>query len=96
MDTVNGQVLFDLGELAITPNALASIIAAGKLPDLFIARHTAGDWSEMAEEDQSNNRNAIKRGSRIFSSYQVSPGVRVWVVTEADRSVTTILLPLEY
>ena len=88
--------LFELGELAATPNAMAAIITAGKKPNDFLVRHVAGDWSEMAEEDRATNSNAVLRGGRIFSSYAVSRDVRIWVITEADRSVTSILLPSEY
>jgi hypothetical protein len=55
----------------------------------------SGDWSEMATEDQQSNRDAITEGSRIFSAYTIE-GVKFWVITEADRSSTTILLPSEY
>ena len=55
-----------------------------------------GDWSEMVEEDQAANRQAIAEGSRVFSAYHLGTGVKLWVITEADRSATTLLLPDEY
>jgi hypothetical protein len=91
-----GEPLFDLGELVVTPNALTAIATAKQIPDALITRHLAGDWSEMAEEDRATNRDAIQLGRRIFSSYKLATGSRIWIITEADRSVTTVLLPLEY
>lgn len=92
----HAEPLFYPGEMAATPNALAAIFAAGHTPDAFLMRHLGGDWSEMAEEDRATNRDAVTRGGRIFSSYGVTNATRIWVITEADRSVTTILLPSEY
>lgn len=92
----HGEPLFYPGEMVATPNALAAIVTAGATPDVFLMRHLRGDWSEMAEEDRATNRDAVTRGGRIFSSYGVTTATRVWVITEADRSVTTILLPSEY
>ncbi|TSA39080.1 MAG: hypothetical protein D4R63_09995 [Methylococcaceae bacterium] len=66
----------------------------------FIARHQAGDWSEMSEEDAEENRLSIKEGRRVFSAFIYKPqpdiGINIWIITEADRSSTTVLLPEEY
>ncbi len=59
-------------------------------------RHQTGDWSEMVEEDQEENMRAVQVGTRVFSSYKMNSGEKIWVITEHDRSVTTLLLPHEY
>jgi len=88
--------LFPLGKLAVTPAALDALTRAGRLPLEFINRHVRGDWSDMDEEDQAENRFSVEKGFRVFSSYAVTPDLKVWVITEADRSVTTVLLPSDY
>jgi hypothetical protein len=67
----------------------------GAHPFEYLARHATGDWGELCAFDRRQNQIALRDGLRVFSSYDVPVG-RVWVVTEADRSVTTILLPEEY
>lgn len=88
------QNLFPLGTLAITPAALDAL-APAIASDLF-ARHAAGDWGDLSAEDRRENEYSIPRHLRIFSAYNVGEGQRVFVITEADRSVTTILLAEEY
>lgn len=89
--------LFALGRLVATPGALRLLAAAQLLPITLLGRHAAGDWVEMAPEDQALNRLAATSGGRILSSYTVGADrSKVWVITEWDRSVTTILLPSEY
>jgi hypothetical protein len=61
-----------------------------------VERHAAGDWGDVPPEDARENEHALRRGFRVMSSYPLSGGVRVWVITEADRSSTCILLPAEY
>lgn len=69
---------------------------AGQNPlDLF-DRHITGDWGDLCEEDKQENEFSVKHGLRILSAYTLSTGVKVWVITEANRSTTTILLPEEY
>jgi hypothetical protein len=89
------KALFPMGSLYITPGALAACKSFPVPPDLFFVRHVGGDWAEMTPEDQETNRRAIRVGARIFSAYTLGE-VRFWVITEADRSSTTILLPEEY
>jgi len=62
----------------------------------ILARHVAGDWGDLDARDKALNDAAVKRGGRIFSAYQLTDDIRVWVITEADRSSTTVLLPSEY
>ena len=85
---------FSLGQLVMTPGVQATlsredIVAA-------IRRHVTGDWGEVDEHDRRENELSVKEGFRILSAYTSSAGERFWVITEADRSVTTVLLPSEY
>jgi hypothetical protein len=86
---------FQLGQLVATPDALEALEAAKIDPLSLIDRHLAGDWGNVPPEDAALNEAALKNGSRLLSSYPLPSG-KVWVITEADRSVTTILLPSEY
>ena len=89
--------LFSLGQPVATPGALALLADAGENPAEFLARHQGGDWGEVPPEDARENELSVLRGFRILSSYQVGEGSkRVWIITEADRSSTCILLPEEY
>jgi hypothetical protein len=87
--------LFTLGKCVATPYAKEELERLNYSPLNLLRKHMSGDWSEMATEDQQSNRDAITEGSRIFSAYTIE-GVKFWVITEADRSSTTILLPIEY
>ena len=88
--------LFPLGQCVATPGALAALEEAGQSPADFLNRHVAGDWGEIDRDDKGLNEQALKEGARIFSVYQTSKGVKVWVITEADRASTCVLLPDEY
>ncbi len=88
--------LFRLGQVVLTPGAIRALEEARLCPWDFLARHSAGDWGDLDEEDWHLNDEAVKDGSRILSAYLTAKGERVWVITEADRSVTTLLLPSEY
>jgi hypothetical protein len=88
--------LFSLGQCVATPGALAALEDAGQMPAHFLTRHAHGDWGEIHADDEGSNEQALKDGARIFSVYQTSKGVKVWVITEADRASTCILLPDEY
>jgi hypothetical protein len=87
---------FLLGDLTATPGAIAAPTAAGESPATFLARHAAGDWGEVSPGDAKLNDRAAKDGERILSAYTLRTGVRLWVITEADRSSTCVLLPEEY
>ena len=89
------MTLFTSQQHAATPGALAKLEALQYPPQLLLSRHFSGDWLEMDAHDIEANRFALREGLRIFSSYTLSD-CRFWVITEADRSVTTILLPSEY
>ena len=87
---------FALGQIALTPGALRALQRAEQAPHEFLHRHVRGDWGEVPDADKRHNADAVQRGSHIVSAYTTSAGDRLWVITEADRSVTTILLPEEY
>jgi hypothetical protein len=88
--------LFHLGELVATPSALAALEDAGQTPLEFVRRHQCGDFGEVCAADKRENDLSIKRGYRILSEYRTNADVRLWLITEADRSATTLLLPSEY
>jgi hypothetical protein len=88
--------LFKLGQLVATPGALAALEKAGQQPQEFLARHVQGDWGDLCEEDRQENVLSLECGFRLLSRYNTSAGEVLYVITEADRSVTTILLPAEY
>jgi hypothetical protein len=84
-----------LGRVVATPGALRLLGKAREHAFEYLARHAAGDWGELCAFDCRQNEIALRDGYRVLSSYDVS-AERVWIITEADRSVTTILLPEEY
>ena len=90
------EKLFDLGQTVMTPGALEVLNEAGQLPGEFLGRHQSGDWGDLCEEDAQVNQEALENGLRIMSVYRTSNGSKIWVITEADRSATTLLLPEEY
>jgi len=87
---------FQPGYLTATPGALEVLEDAKQSPMEFVQRHLACDWGEVCDEDKAENELSIKEGFRILSAYRTNKGVRIWVITESDRSATTILLPSEY
>jgi hypothetical protein len=87
---------FDLGTVVATPGALTALQKANQTPMEFLYRHAACDWGELDEEDKKENEASLKQGNRLLSSYPLSTGEKLWVITEADRSSTTLLLPDEY
>jgi hypothetical protein len=87
---------FELGRVVATPGALRALQRAEQLPAEFLDRHVAGDWCNLGAEDQQENEFSVRNGFRILSAYITSAGDKIWIITEADRSSTTILLPEEY
>jgi len=87
---------FPLGRIVATPGALAALQAAGQQPHEFLVRHMCGDWGELSEEDRQENELSWCEGFRILSAYHTRLGEKLWIISEADRSATTILLPSEY
>lgn len=90
------EPLFPLGRLLATPGALDSLAEAETNSLELIMRHVSGDWGDLDEEDKRENELSLEHGFRILSAYTLDTGVKVWVITEYDRSATTILLPSEY
>ncbi|HEY6185786.1 MAG TPA: hypothetical protein VIW67_26325 [Terriglobales bacterium] len=86
--------LFPLGRIVATPNALNSITQADILS--AIQRHQAGDWGDLNEDDRRENDFSLEKGFRILSAYHAQNGTNFWLITEADRSATTVLLPEDY
>jgi len=87
---------FGLGVLVSTPGALAAVRDAGQSPTDFIRRHAKGDWGDLSVHDLEQNEIALREGGRLLSAYSTRKGETVWVITDADRSATTLLLPSEY
>jgi hypothetical protein len=86
-----------LGRVVGTMGALAAF--AGALDedmDTYLTRHANGDWGEVDEHDRKANEYALEHGLRVLSAYTLSSGERIWIITEADRSSTCLLLPKEY
>ena len=90
------MALFPLGQVVATPGALRALQKAEQEPREFIYRHVNGDWGEVDKHDKQVNDLSVHHGFRILSAYTTSAGDQIWVITEADRSATTILLPDEY
>jgi len=87
---------FARGRVVATPGALQALEKAEQLPAAFLDRHVNGDWGEVPEADKQENAWSVAPGFRILSAYTTSAGDRIWILTEADRSATTIVLPDEY
>lgn len=88
------QARFNLGRIVITPGALQALSSAEVWAAL--GRHAAGDWGALGAHDLAVNEEALSRGLRLLSSYRSIRGAAFWIITEADRSATTVLLPEEY
>jgi hypothetical protein len=86
---------FELGRLLATPGALSALADVGLTPIDLLTRHRSGDWGDLGSDDKRANDYAVKNGERILSAYQIG-GHRFYVITEWDRSVTTVLLAEEY
>lgn len=87
---------FDLGRVVATPGALSTLERYRVSALQLLERHVQGDWGGVCAEDAAENQRALCEGGRLLSSYAVAESVKVWIITEADRSVTTLLLPEDY
>ncbi|MGB7924094.1 MAG: hypothetical protein WCF57_12695 [Pyrinomonadaceae bacterium] len=87
---------FPLGRMFLTPGAIEALEEAGQSPQEFINRHARLEQGELSEDDYQENLFSVDKALRIFSAYKTAQGVKLWIITEADRSATTILLPSEY
>jgi hypothetical protein len=90
------MIRFPLGRVVAKPGALRALEKAEQLPAEFLDRHVNGDWGDVPDADKQENEYAVEHGFRILSAYTTSVGDKIWILTEADRSVTTISLPSEY
>ena len=85
-----------LGQTFITPGAEEALQIAGQTAIEFLRRHMSCDWGELSDDDFQENELSLKEGFRLLSNYRTAKGQQLWIITEADRSATTILLPSEY
>lgn len=90
------QPLFEFGSCVATPGALETLARLGLDPLTYLSRHGKGDWGDLDEEDRRSNEVALNRGGRLVSAYDLPENERLWIITEWDRSYTTLLLPSEY
>ena len=90
------MIWFALGRIVATPGAIDLLERTSGDPLDFLIRHQHGDWGSVPPEDAEENLNSIEHGNRILSSYYLNASERLWIITEADRRVTTLLLPNEY
>jgi hypothetical protein len=88
--------LFEVGQTVITPTALEALQQSGISIASLLCRHQSGDWGDLDAEDIARNNEALRLGSRLFSSYPITETTKIWVVTESDRSGTLLLLPEDY
>ena len=96
MQEISKQPAFELGQIVATPGALAALKKAGQQPGEFLTRHVNREWGDLSDEDRKENDYSLEHGFRILSNYKTNADDRLWIITEADRSVTTLLLPEEY
>jgi hypothetical protein len=95
-NTKPSAVRFPLGQLLMTPGAIEALEEAGQSPQEFISRHARLEQGELCEEDHKENLFSVDKSLRIFSAFKTAKGEKIWLITEADRSSTTVLLPSEY
>jgi hypothetical protein len=103
MDTTTGEGrvsnearLFSLGQIVTTPGAMDALLINCQPPSEFLVRHALGDWGCVCAEDQQVNDEALADDLRLLSAYRLNDGTKIWIITECDRSATTLLLPDEY
>ncbi len=98
LETLNEQssVLFPLGEVYLTIGAREALEESNQTPNEFLAKHQSGNYGDICKDDWDENDLSLKEGFRILSSYKTSKDVKLWLITEADRSSSCLLLPEEY
>jgi len=95
-ETTAGAARFPLGRLFLTPGAIEALEEAGQQPSEFLARHARLEKGELCDDDHKENLFSVDKPLRIFSAFKTARGEKLWVITESDRSATTILTPEEY
>jgi len=93
---ISTRPLFQLGQLGGTVGAMKALQGSEELCALLLQRHICGDWGDVDVEDWETNNRALKTRQRLLSAYTLIGGGKIWIITEADRSVTTVLTPDEY
>ena len=88
------MIKFEAGQVVMTPGAAEAVPETVRIAAL--TRHLNGDWGDVCQEDKAANNRALRDGDRLLSAYHAPDGKRFWIITEADRSATTILLPDDY
>ena len=96
MKDVCPSQLFETGHIVATMAALSALESAGISADELLLRHVSGDWGDLCPEDMEANEVAVTAGYRLLSRYPLESGATIWIITEWDRSVTTLLLPGDY
>lgn len=94
MDPLTALKPFPLGQTVITPKALDALVPEDVRQAL--RRHAAGDWGDVGATDQAENELSLREGFRILSAYRDRNGTAFWIITEANRKLTTVLLPEDY
>ena len=94
--TTTMKAKFQLGQVVATPGALAALQDAGQDASFFIDQHVVGNWGTVDQGDWKLNNEALLVGERLLSAYVTLKNVRIWIISEADRSSTCVLLPEEY
>ena len=87
---------FSVGRVAATPGAIVALSDSEEDAITYLKRHASGDWGDLSKEDLEENELGLEQGFRLLSAYHLKDLTKIWIITEADRSATTILLPNEY
>lgn len=87
---------FPLGQVVTTPGALSALVSLKMSPWTLLSRHMRGDWGQLGLHNWRENERALTEDARLLSAYTLPDETRIWIITEADRSATTLLLPEEY
>ena len=95
-DSTYPAPLFHPGRIVATPGAMAALDDSPFQAALLLARHVSGDWGDVCDEDSRANADALALGNRLVSAYATESHMRLWIITESDRSATTLLTPDEY
>jgi hypothetical protein len=91
-----GERRFPLGQVVSTAGALNAFLRTDQDAWEFLLRHVSGDWGELDDDDRRENERSLTDGCRLMSVYTLLDGTRIWIITEADRSSTCVLLPEEF
>src|SRR5947208_12400357 len=90
MQQLSKQPAFELGQIVATPGALAALNKSGQQPGEFLTRHVNRKWGDLSDEDRKENDYSLEHGFRLLSAYRTHAGDKLWIITESDRSVTTL------